>query len=476
MEGPFYFMQISLNIKNRWGYGIAFFLLLISYFLIFFIIKTLEKDANSVSHSYAIINNLESIKAEITDAETGVRGYMITNDVGFLKPYNSGSKQVGRLYDELKIHTAANKSYQVKIDSLGKLISNKLAYLSGLITKFQRESSVISDEMILTHESNKDVMDNIRGLIKDLKDNEQALMNVRNSKLKSFFQTMAIMAIISLLITLVTIFYSLITYNREKKAKEAADANTVAYRKELEDRINELNRVNIELSELKSIEKFAATGRIARTIAHEVRNPLTNISLATEQLKETGDPSEETELLLGMIGRSVSRINQLVSDLLNATRTEQLEYTLIDINELLNEALELAQDRMELNHIKVEKYYDKELGEISADKEKIKLAFLNIIVNAVEAMKNDSGILEIRTSRLGDRCVIEFKDNGTGIDDETMQKLFEPYFTSKMKGNGLGLTHTQNIILNHKGSINVRSKVGQGTTFIIMLNLKTENN
>ena len=469
-------MQISLNIKNRWGYGIAFFLLLISYFLIFFIIKTLEKDANSVSHSYAIINNLESIKAEITDAETGVRGYMITNDVGFLKPYNSGSKQVGRLYDELKIHTAANKSYQVKIDSLGKLISNKLAYLSGLITKFQRESSVISDEMILTHESNKDVMDNIRGLIKDLKDNEQALMNVRNSKLKSFFQTMAIMAIISLLITLVTIFYSLITYNREKKAKEAADANTVAYRKELEDRINELNRVNIELSELKSIEKFAATGRIARTIAHEVRNPLTNISLATEQLKETGDPSEETELLLGMIGRSVSRINQLVSDLLNATRTEQLEYTLIDINELLNEALELAQDRMELNHIKVEKYYDKELGEISADKEKIKLAFLNIIVNAVEAMKNDSGILEIRTSRLGDRCVIEFKDNGTGIDDETMQKLFEPYFTSKMKGNGLGLTHTQNIILNHKGSINVRSKVGQGTTFIIMLNLKTENN
>ena len=207
-----------------------------------------------------------------------------------------------------------------------------------------------------------------------------------------------------------------------------------------------------------------------------MRNPLTNISLATEQLKETGDPSEETELLLGMIGRSVSRINQLVSDLLNATRTEQLEYTLIDINELLNEALELAQDRMELNHIKVEKYYDKELGEISADKEKIKLAFLNIIVNAIEAMKNDSGILEIRTSRLGDRCVIEFKDNGTGIDDETMQKLFEPYFTSKMKGNGLGLTHTQNIILNHKGSINVRSKVGQGTTFIIMLNLKTENN
>lgn len=436
----------------------------------------LEKDANSVSHSYAIINNLESIKAEITDAETGVRGYLITKEISFLKPYNSGSKQVGYAYKELKTHTIANKAYKPKIDSLGLLINRKLEYLSNLVTQFQMDGNVISDQMITTHESNEDVMENIRGLVKDLKENEQALMNVRNSKLKSFFQTMAIMAIISLVITVVTIFYSLITYNRESKAKDEADANAEAYRKELEDRVNELNRVNIELSELKSIEKFAASGRIARTIAHEVRNPLTNISLASEQLKETGTQTEETELLLGMIGRSVNRINQLVSDLLNSTRIEQLEYSPVNINQLLNEALELAQDRIELNHIKIEKYYDKGLSEILVDKEKIKLAFLNIIVNAIEAMKNDSGILEIRTFKQGDKYVIEFKDNGAGIDDETMQKLFEPYFTSKIKGNGLGLTHTQNIIINHKGSINVRSKTGQGSTFIVNLSLDFEKN
>ena len=100
----------------------------------------------------------------------------------------------------------------------------------------------------------------------------------------------------------------------------------MAYSRELEERVNELKKVNTELEELRSIEKFAATGRIARTIAHEVRNPLTNISLAAEQLKETNKPDEETELLLDMIGRNVNRINQLVSDLLNATRFEQLEY------------------------------------------------------------------------------------------------------------------------------------------------------
>lgn len=408
----------------------------------------------------------------MTDAETGVRGYLLTKDVSFLKPYNSGSKQVGYLYNDLKVHTTANKAYQKKVDSLGVLITRKLEDLSGLVTKFQREGHVISPGIITTQESNRDVMENIRQFLKDLKDNEQALMNVRNSKLKNFFQTMAIMAIISLVITLVTIFYSLITYSKENKAKEEADHNAEIYRKELEGRINELNRLNIELSELRSIEKFAASGRIARTIAHEVRNPLTNISLATEQLKETGNQNEDTDLLLGMIGRSVSRINQLVSDLLSATRIEQLEYTFANVNQLLDESLELAQDRIELKHIKLEKLYDKNLGELFVDKEKIKLAFLNIIVNAIEAMNGESGQLEIRTFKREDNCIIEFKDNGTGIDEETMQKLFEPYFTSKIKGNGLGLTHTQNIIINHKGKINVKSKPGQGTTFTITLSFK----
>src|SRR3989337_1498098 len=157
-------MPISLKIKSRWGYVIAFILLLISYVLIFFIINKLEEDASSVSHSYAIINNLESIKAEITDAETGIRGYVITRDVSFLKPYNSGSKQVNYLYDDLRIHTAANEKHTIKIDSLGKLINTKLADLSNFITKFQRENFIISDEMIASHRSNNSSMENLRQL------------------------------------------------------------------------------------------------------------------------------------------------------------------------------------------------------------------------------------------------------------------------------------------------------------------------
>lgn len=462
-------MQISLQIKTRWGYVIAFLLLLISYFLIFFIIKKLRNDANSVSHSYAIINNLEAIRSEITDAETGIRGYVITRDLSFLKPYNSGSKQVLRLYHELQSHSTANKAAnQPKIDSLGLLIQNKLDHLAQILATYRQQGNIPPGDAIAIHESGKVTMEQILKLVTDLRESEESLMSVRNGNLRSFFQTMTIMTVISLVVALITVVYSLVTYNRENKAKENADANAGAYREELEDRINELNNVNVELDELKSIEKFAASGRIARTIAHEVRNPLTNISLAAEQLREAGNQTEETELLLGMISRSTTRINQLVSDLLSATRIEQLEFTPTEVNRLLDEALEQAQDRIELKHIKVVKHYDDHLSELYLDRPKVKLAFLNIIVNAAEAMQNDEGVLELRTYRERDKCVIEFKDNGSGMDAETQQKLFDPYFTSKAKGNGLGLTHTQNIIINHKGNISVRSRPGQGSTFFVV--------
>ena len=93
---------------------------------------------------------------------------------------------------------------------------------------------------------------------------------------------------------------------------------------------------------------------------------------------------------------------------------------------------------------------------------------------AIEAMKKESGVLQIKTRKLSDKCMIEFRDNGTGMDNDTLNKLFEPYFTGKSKGSGLGLTNTQNIILNHKGSIHVKSEPGVGSTFIVMLNFAQE--
>ena len=467
-------MPLSLKIRVRWGYVIAFLMLLISYFLIFYIIRKLANEASWVSHSYAVINNLESIKAEITDAETGVRGYIITKDARFLTPYNTGSKNSVNLYEDLIRLAADNDTVQPRMKILGTLIRNRLEFLSSGIETFQRNNLMITDSVRANRELSKSTMDSIRLIVSQLQASEYRLMHDRNEKLRGFFTSTEVIAVTSLMVALVTILYSLVVYTKENKAKEEADRKAKSYSFELERRVNELDRVNVELQELRSIEKFAATGRIARTMAHEVRNPLTNISLASEQLKEIAVGNEEADILLGMIGRNVNRINQLVSDLLHSTRFAQLEHTPIDVNTLMDETLELANDRIELNQVVIEKHYEKDSCMVYVDKEKMKLAFLNIIVNALEAMEKTSGVLQIWTKKLNNKCIVEIRDNGVGMDEETVQRLFEPYFTSKMKGNGLGLTNTQNIILNHKGNISVKSKIGNGSSFIVTLFLKED--
>jgi len=161
----------------------------------------------------------------------------------------------------------------------------------------------------------------------------------------------------------------------------------------------------------------------------------------------------------------------MISELLTSTKFAQLQYSRININSLLDETLELARDRIDLKHIQLEKDYCNPGCSIFVDVEKMKIAFLNVIVNAIEAMEPEKGILKIGAMEVGDKCTIEFRDNGSGMNEETLQKIFDPYFTNKPGGNGLGLTNTQNIILNHKGSISAKSCFGEGSIFTIILNI-----
>ena len=464
-------MELSLTNKTKSGYIIAFLFLLISYFIMFFTIQNLIKGTNVIEHTYTVVNKLEELKGEMVDVETGARGYVITKDVRFLKPYNSGKGNIPSVLQQLRKLTTDNKVQQNNLNALDYWIKIKMGYMASGITTFQTNGFKITEDMTIAREPSRVAMDSVRMYIDKMKKSEEDLMYHRKTKLSQFFNDNKIVTGISLVIVLLAILFSWITYSRENQAKLIADDNSKQYRKQLEENITELQRMNAELRELKSLEKFTATGRIARTIAHEVRNPLTNISLATEQLQEMATHHSDSTMLLDMISRNANRINLLVSDLLNATRFVQLEFTEIDINELAEETLELAKDRIELKQIMVEKEYSDELCKVSVDTEKMKLALLNIIVNAIEAMEKNNGILQLKTKKQGNKCLIEIKDNGVGMDEDTLQKLFEPYFTAKQKGSGLGLTNTQNIILNHGGNIKVYSKPGHGSTFIVMLDI-----
>lgn len=222
--------------------------------------------------------------------------------------------------------------------------------------------------------------------------------------------------------------------------------------------------------ELLVAEKLAMTGQIARSIAHEVRNPLTNLSLALEQLRDEIDSNEDAEMFLDIIKRNSSRIEQLITDMLKSSKPKQLNKEKLSINEVLDETIEFTKDRLKLRGIKLTKTLADDLPKLSLDKEQLKTAFLNIIINAIEAMEENKGELSLLTRLSSDHILVEVADNGKGIPEDEIRKLFDPFFTGKQGGMGLGLTSTQNILNSHKAQIDVESEVGEGTAFKIYFN------
>lgn len=216
------------------------------------------------------------------------------------------------------------------------------------------------------------------------------------------------------------------------------------------------------------VEKLGATGRLVRTLAHEVRNPLNNINMSVEQLThgESTD-MDENGLFLDIIQRNSKRIGDIITELLDTARPTELTFEQHSVQSIMDEAIAEALDRITLQKINMQVRYANQPCDIMANREKLRIAFLNIIINAVEAMEPDKGILSITIDSAKDMHVVTIRDNGCGIPEENISRLFEPYFTSKRNGMGLGLAATLNILQSHRANIDVSSVLMQGTTFII---------
>jgi PAS domain S-box-containing protein len=227
----------------------------------------------------------------------------------------------------------------------------------------------------------------------------------------------------------------------------------------------------------KALEKQALTGKFARIIAHEIKNPLTNINLSLLELRHMMDEmkagrSDDPAEFISIIERNSKRINTLIEDLLNATRFDTLNMQLISADELLEATISQISDRARLKEIRLEKKIEPGMR-VKVDKEKMVIAILNILVNSVEAMPEKEGVLRISAALKGSKVNIQISDNGKGIPPEDISRLFEPFFTSKKGGTGLGLTATYNIITKHDGNIEVNSEADKGTTFSITLPVQT---
>jgi two-component system NtrC family sensor kinase len=230
--------------------------------------------------------------------------------------------------------------------------------------------------------------------------------------------------------------------------------------------------------QLLQSEKLASIGKLSATIAHEINNPLNGILTYTKLIeRKLVDGTFKKEEIpkfrsyLAIMERETERCSTIVRNLLDFAR--QREPSLksdVDINEVLEEALSLLANQIALQEITVDKRYG-QLPPLMADSTQLRQVFLNIILNSCEAM-NNGGILTITTTFSDKRkkvVRVEITDNGLGIDDKDLSKIFDPFFTSKEQGTGLGLSVVYGIISSHHGTIQVRSKMGEGTTIVIKL-------
>ena len=218
------------------------------------------------------------------------------------------------------------------------------------------------------------------------------------------------------------------------------------------------------------------SGQFVAALAHEIRNPLSNINLAVEMLKSAIRDDDNQKIYLDIIMRSSVRINDLINDLLKYQQMDEVQMEKHSVCQLLDEVVEMAKDRILLKNIVVRKNYSTKDRKIMLNKPKMKIALTNIIINAIDAMGTENGELMLATKLIDNRYAIQIEDNGCGISKGDLNYIFKPNYTNKPGGLGLGLAATYDILqLNHVG-VNVESEIGQGTRFILLFEEKYQSN
>ena len=216
-------------------------------------------------------------------------------------------------------------------------------------------------------------------------------------------------------------------------------------------------------------EKLASIGRLAAGVAHEINNPLTGVLTFTHLLKDRSNEEEDIKDL-DVIIQETKRVREIVRNLLDFARQSPPIKELLNLNEIIQQLLKLVISQNVFRKIKIDEKYDVNLPEVLVDKNQLQQVFLNLLLNAGEAITGD-GTIAISTAHNEKSILITFTDSGCGISDEDIEKIFDPFYTTKPvgQGTGLGLSISYGIIQQHRGTIQCVSQVGQGTTFKIYL-------
>ncbi len=244
---------------------------------------------------------------------------------------------------------------------------------------------------------------------------------------------------------------------------------------ELAELSNAFNHMTGKLRELRQLEeelrrkdRLAALGELSAGVAHEIRNPLGIIKSSAQVLKKNAGGDEKAKELTSFIMEEVDRLDRVVSNFLDFARPRKLNLEEGRIEDIVERSLHLAEPRLSGAHIKIEKDFEAHMPPAKVDSEQLSQAFLNLIINAVESMP-DGGKLAVKIGSHRNYVEVSFADTGIGIPGEILGKIFNPFFSTRDEGSGLGLSIVHKIIETHNGIITVKSRINEGSVFTVRL-------
>jgi PAS domain S-box-containing protein len=236
-------------------------------------------------------------------------------------------------------------------------------------------------------------------------------------------------------------------------------------------RVEDVTERKSREARLRRAESLASLTTLAAGVAHEIKNPLGSIGIHIQLIQKelaalADDEKERIQGYIDVVNEEVNRLNKIVVDFLFAVRPMNVELEDEDMNSVLGDLLEFVRYELEESDIELEADLQQDLPKVQLDDKYFKQALMNIVKNALAAMPN-GGTLRVKTRCRGDSVELIVEDTGEGMSEDVREKIFEPYFTTRDFGSGIGLTLVYKVVKEHMGEISVRSEEGEGTRFIL---------
>jgi len=255
----------------------------------------------------------------------------------------------------------------------------------------------------------------------------------------------------------------------ERRGDEVGELSD-AFNRMMDELESATEREKVQRTQLAHTEKMAAVGTLAAGVAHEVNNPLAGIQACLDNLSAHPDDTDMRERYLELIRDGLKRIERTVRNLLNFSRQREIRPEPTSVNHNMRHVAELVGYQMRRANVEVRFDFDADKALVMADHFQMEQMFLNLVLNAIEAMP-EGGMLTLKTRVRDDQVVAEVSDNGTGISEGVRERIFDPFFTTREvgEGTGLGLAVSDSIIAAHGGTLEVESRLGEGSTFRVRL-------